>query len=89
LGETRRLRGKRTGLLLLLLLLLRQTSACAKRAAILGSAGSLGVAAEERVRIRIHGAGDVELGRVPVQVLLLEKGGRHKRGLKGPIPSRV
>jgi hypothetical protein len=53
----------------------------------LGSAGALGVAAEERVRIRIHGAGDVELGRVRVWVL--EKGGRHKRGLKGPIPSRV
>jgi hypothetical protein len=55
----------------------------------LGSAGALGVAAEERVRIRIHGAGDVELGRVRVWVRVLEKGGRHKRGLKGPIPSRV
>jgi len=60
LAEAGRLRGERARLLLLLLGL---AGTCAKLAAILRNAGAPAVAAEEIVRIRIHGAGDVELGR--------------------------
>ena len=58
-----RLRGERTRLGLLRLLLLRLASACAERAAILGSAGAHGIAPEERVRVGIHDAGGAEVAR--------------------------
>ncbi len=65
LGKPGRLRGERTrlGLRRLLLLLLGLASACAERAAILGSAGAHGVAPEERVRVGIHDAGGAEVAR--------------------------
>jgi len=57
LAEARRLRSERAGLLLLLLLL-RLASGRSKRVAILRLAWPDAVAAEKRVRIRIHGRGN-------------------------------
>jgi hypothetical protein len=87
LREASWLRGKRTRLrLLLLLLLLGQTSACAKGAAILRHAGALAVAAEKRVRVRVHSAGDgvVELGRAGCWGTLET----WKRGKGGAAPTK-
>ena len=58
LAEARGLRSERTRLLLLLLLLLGLTSRRSERTAILRLTRTQTIAAEEGVRIRIHGGGN-------------------------------